>query len=124
VPAHPRAQEEKSDLRINGEPVRNAIGVPIPDRSGAQRLNTVPPPVPPGVSLAHGGTANVVTTNPPAAPRLASPGAKPFATVTGANRAAINGTGLTHPGTGPGKVGGSAAFAAGSLSGTSFRPKH
>jgi hypothetical protein len=56
---------------------------------------------------------------------LAQPPKRPASTGTNAsNHAVINGTGITHTGSGPGTVGGTPKNTAAGINGSAMRPKH
>lgn len=107
-----------------GESARNAVGVPITNPTGGPATGahspTVPAVIPPSPVGAQGGFNANLTARP-----MSRAGTSPTAAIPAAgNHAVISGTGMTHSGIGPGLVRGTVAIAAGSISGTSFRPRH
>jgi hypothetical protein len=117
--------------------VRNAIGVLMPPREAAKGPDAGGRGIAPaGVDGTARSTADAALKNLTGVGRP-DPGRKisgPAATVsTKANAPPVNtpldhsvlsGTGIGHPGSGTGMIGGAAKYAAAVINGTSFRPKH
>jgi hypothetical protein len=132
----------QSDKRANsrdlpgaiGSSARNAIGLPITSAVGAGGPHVAPQAPSPAAQISQPGALGGAATNPVATlanspanaggAKFAPQGAGLIAPATGMNRATINGTGQTRPGSGPGMIRGSAKLAVGTIGGSSFRPKY
>jgi len=125
-PAAPSAGENAT--------TKNAIGATLHDQAGAVGLEPGRggPYAGPGTGLRPGGSEPAALGGTPrtggvigkpggvtvfSAPAVRSPA------TGGANRSAINGTGVAHPGSGPAVLGGPAKSAVG-INGTNIRSKH
>ena len=104
-------------------PVRNAIGVVVPAPAHVELHDAVHPPlVPPHAPAATPVVPN--TTAPLGKPGMTNhPIATPVITPPGANRGAINGTGVTQRNVGPPRIGGPTGSVAG-INGTTIWAKH
>jgi hypothetical protein len=126
-----RARHHTSAPGAIGGIAKDAIGLPMANRGVTQGPNAVAHQGPPSAAQISVGTAGGIARNAAGSlanagaggPQVAPRGAGPIGTATATNHAAINGTGLTRPGYGPGTVGGPAKAVAG-INGTSVRPKH
>jgi hypothetical protein len=111
--------------RMPNVPVRNALGVPVQPLANTERrdLNRPhAPAAPAGATAAPSSAGSRVTrVEGPADHRV--PTTNPVIVPPVANRAAINGTGLTPRNVGPPLIGGPKAAVAG-VNGTMIKPKH
>jgi hypothetical protein len=133
VPDNLRARHQNSVPGAIGGITRNAIGLPVGNNPAAQGPNAGRQGSPPGAQISRpnatgdvarsavGSVTNAGTQV--SGPRVAPQNTSPIATVTAINYAAINGTRMVRPGSGPGIVGGPAKNIAG-INGTGYRPKH
>lgn len=110
-------------------PVRNAVGVPVPQHGNMERRDiahpnslAAPHNSPAGATVVPGSTGSHVTKVEAGVDRHV-PNANPVVTPPAANRGAITGTGLTHHNVGPSQIGGPKASVAG-INGTTIKPKH
>ena len=110
--------------RVIGERARNAVGMAIPDRAGTPGPTAVPQARPAAAPTAQAGATPGLVTIQAVGSRGVPARASSVPTANISNRGAISGTGLTRLGSGPATVRGPAKAAAGSISGSSFRPKH
>jgi hypothetical protein len=115
---------------------RNAIGVLMPPREAAKGPDAggrFAPAAVDGTARSTGGAAlkNLGSVGRPDTGRQISSPAPTVSTKANAppvntemNHSVLNGTGIGHPGSGTGMIGGAAKYATGGINGTSFRPKH
>jgi hypothetical protein len=119
--------------------VRNAIGVLMPPRAATKEPDAdgrgFTPAAVDGTARSIAGAAlkNLASVGRPDTGRQISSPAPTVSTKANANAPPVNtelnhsvltGTGIGHPGSGTGMIGGAGKYAAGVISGTSFRPKH
>jgi hypothetical protein len=109
--------------------VRNAIGVPVHEPANAERRDLTRPHAPAAAAPAASVGATAVPSNTgihinraEGSPDHHSAITTPTIVPPVANRAAINGTGLTHRNVGPPLIGGPKAAVAG-VNGTMIKPK-
>jgi hypothetical protein len=132
APADVRTRHHVSAPGAIGGTARDAIGLRVAKRGGAQGPNAVAnqgsAPAARisvlGTGIARNATGSLANAGTGAGgPQVAPRGAGPTGTTAAVNHAAVNGTGLTRPGYGPGVVGGPAKSVAG-INGTTIRSKH
>ena len=105
-------------------PVRNSIGVAVPAPAQPREGTHLPTAVPHLPSATTPLGPGNVSARPLAKPDVPNhPMASPIVTPPGANRGAINGTGVTRRNVGPPRIGGPTASVAG-INGTAIRSKH
>ena len=105
-------------------PVRNSIGVAVPAPAQPREGTHLPTAVPHLPSATTPLGPGNVSARPLAKPDVPNhPMASPLVTPPGANRGAINGTGVTRRNVGPPRIGGPTASVAG-INGTAIRSKH
>jgi hypothetical protein len=115
---------------------RNAIGVHMPPRETAKGLDAGGRWFAAAVdgtarSTADAALKNLASVGRPDTGRQISSPAPTVSTKANAppvnaelNHSVLNGTGIGHPGSGTGMIGGAGKYATGGINGTSFRPKH
>jgi hypothetical protein len=121
-----------SDHRTTSSPgmkdgvARNAIGVLMPPREAAKGPDAggrgFAPAAVDGTARSTAGDAlkNLASVGKPGTGRqISSPGP-----TVSPNHSVLNGTGIGHPGSGTGMIGGAAKYVGGGINGTSFRSKH
>ena len=130
-PLSRRLQRQTAPVPRNPNvPVRNAIGVSVQQPASAERRDLIRPHAPAAAAPAASVGAPAVPSNagihfnradgsPDHHIAITTPAIVPPV----ANRAAINGTGLTHRNVGPPLIGGPKAAVAG-VNGTMIKPKH
>ena len=129
-PLSRRLQRQTAPVPRNPNvPVLNAIGVPVQQPAHAERRDFTRPapvamaPATPAGATAVPSNAGIHINRAEGAPDHHIAITTPAIVPPVANRAAINGTGLTHPSVGPPLIGGPKAAVAG-VNGTMIKPKH